>query len=157
MKDVIRQINADGVNPADIVKVQRKGYKARTGEKSERLGTVLVELSSAEVRTKIMKSKKVLENIPQLKDIRISNMKSQNEVSQAYFNRQMLKMVPGGEKFYIAGNGFLRPQSRPLGPPRAYQGPSEGPGLQFQSLPGQLRGPAPQHAPPQSPINSYRG
>ena len=161
VKEVIRNINVEGVNhETDVIKVIRKGYKPKNGNENEKLGTVLVELSSSEVRTKIMKNKKSLENT-NLKYIKIRNMKSQPEVNQSYFNRQVLKMIPGGDQFYITGNGSLRPQTRPSAPQQTQQGPGPnqaptgfqhsqqglGPhqapaGLQFQQ--GQIQQPTPQ-------------
>ena len=119
VKKVIAEIGADGVDPeSDVVKVNRKGYKPASGTQQEKLGTVMVELSSLEVKAKIMRAKKCLENRPNnLANLRIRNMKSQAELNQEFFNRQVLKLVPGGERFYIAANGALRPQQpRHAGP-----------------------------------------
>ena len=119
VKKVIAEIGAEGVDPqTDVVKVNRKGYKPASGTQQERLGTVMVELSSQEVKAKIMRSKKSLEDRPNnLANLRIRNMKSQAELNQDFFNRQVLKLVPGGDKFYIAANGALRPQQpRHAGP-----------------------------------------
>ena len=80
-----------------------------------KLGKVEVELSSSEVRTKIMKTKKVLEHHSNdtLKNLRIHNKKTQEQINQEFTNRQLLRMIPGGHNWYIAGNGQLRQQQRP--------------------------------------------
>ena len=136
VKSVIKAINAEGVDAEQaVIKVIRKGYKPATVTQSERLGTVLVELQSSDVKAKIMRAKKVLATMDQLKDVRISNRKSQTQISQDYFNRQLLKMVPGGEQCYISGTGAILPKSRPSGP-HAHQGPRpQGQG----QLPGQYQ------------------
>ena len=136
VKSVIKAINAEGVDAEQaVVKVIRKGYKPANVTHSERLGTVLVELQSSEVKAKIMRAKKVLATNAQLKDVRVSQMKTQTQISQDFFNRQLLKMVPGGEECYISGTGAILPKSRPPGPP-AHQGPRpQGQG----HLPGQYQ------------------
>lgn len=108
-KQVIRAINAEGVNAEDdVIKVSRKGFKPATATQSEWGGTVFVELKSAEVKAKVMKAKKCLANNSDLKDLRISNMKTQQQINQDYFNRQVLKLIPDGHQFYISGTGALR-------------------------------------------------
>ena len=56
-----------------------------------------MEVSSTEVRGKIMKNKKVLENHnnPILKNLRIKNMKTQEQINYEFATRQLLQMVPG--------------------------------------------------------------
>ena len=112
VKKVIAEVGAQGVDPeTDVVKVERRGYKPANSQQAEKLGTVMVELSSTDVKGKVMRSKKILESKPnELAKLKIRNMKSVGEMNQDYFNRQMLKMIPGGEKFYIGANGALRPQ-----------------------------------------------
>ena len=140
VKNVIRRINAEGLNSEEAVsKVIRKGYKPADGNQSERLGTVLVELQSSEVKAKIMKAKKMLatdDNVD-MRNLRISHMKTPGQLSQDYFNRQLLKLVPGGERMYISGTGAILPKTGP--PPHAHQGvrgPSQVPPSQ---LPGQYQ------------------
>ena len=124
VKSVIRRINAEGVNSEEAVKkVIRKGEKPANGNQSERLGTVLVELQSSEVKAKIMKAKKMLatdDNVD-MRNLRISHMKTPGQLSQDYFNRQLLKLVPGGERMYISGTGAILPKTGP--PPHAHQAP----------------------------------
>ena len=140
VKSVIRRINAEGVDTEEaVIKVTRKGSKSAYGNQSERLGTVLVELQSSEVKTKIMKAKKVLatDDLVDMKNLRISHMKTPAQLSQDYFNRQLLKLVPGGERMYISGTGAILPKAGP--PPHAHQGvrgPSQVPPSQ---LPGQYQ------------------
>ena len=119
VKNIIRATNAD-VDPATAVtKCVRKGYKPRTATQTEKLGSIFVELESSETRTKIMKAKKHLESLPDegptkgFKNFRISNMISQQELNQQYTNRTLLKMIPGGHQYYIAGNGALREVQHP--------------------------------------------
>ena len=140
VRSVIRRINAEGVNSEEaVIKVTRKGSKSANGNQSERLGTVLVELQSSEVKTKIMKAKKVLatDDLVEMRNLRISHMKTPAQLSQDYFNRQLLKLVPGGERMYISGTGAILPKAGP--PPHAHQGvrgPSQVPPSQ---LPGQYQ------------------
>ena len=140
VRSVIRRINAEGVNSEEaVIKVTRKGSKSANGNQSERLGTVLVELQSSEVKTKIMKAKKVLatDDLVDMRNLRISHMKTPAQLSQDYFNRQLLKLVPGGERMYISGTGAILPKAGP--PPHAHQGvrgPSQVPPSQ---LPGQYQ------------------
>ena len=123
VKQIIGSINAQGVNPdTDIVKVIRKGGKPATATQSEKLGTLLVEFTSSEVRSKIMRAKKVLESHsnPELQKIKISNMKTQSEINQIFFNRQLLKASPLASQFYLAADGSLRPLTAPQ---QQHQGP----------------------------------
>ena len=155
VKSVIKEINAEGIDAeTDVVKVVRKGYKPANATQSERLGTVLVELRSTEVKTKIMKAKSKLatHHDERLKNVRISNMKTQNQVNQDFFNRQLLKMVPGGEDFYISGTGAILSKTRPP-PPHSHQGwrgqsqgpPTQRPGQYQVRRPPTLHGQFPHH------------
>ena len=114
---VLREVKAPGLDPnVDVVKVKRKGFRAEaSGNSKASLGTVLVQLRNQEVRAKIMKNKNCLLNHQdeKLRNLKIRNMKTQSEMNQDFTNRQLLKMLPGGDKWYIAGNGSLRPQTRP--------------------------------------------
>ena len=153
-RKVIEEIKAEGVNPeTDVVKAVRKGYKPATASQPERLGTIMVELRNEEVRAKIMKTKKVLEKAEgDVSNVKIKNMKSQAEVKQDFFNRQLLKMIPGGEQFYIAGNGSLRPQTRPSLRPSAPPRPLLPAGPSLQTLcPPRLRFPAGRPGQPGTP------
>ena len=76
MLDVFTEIRAQGVDvETDIKKTVRKGFKAesRPGAGDSKLGTVLVEVANTEVKGKIMKTKKVLENHvnPIMKNLKI--------------------------------------------------------------------------------------
>ena len=142
VKKVIAEVGAQGVDPErDVVKLERRGYKAATSHQTEKLGTVMVELSSSDVKAKVMKAKKILESKPDpLSRLRIRNMKTLAELNQENFNRQILKMVPGGERFFIGANGALRPQQEQSHRGRA---PSFG-----QRLQQQVRVPPPLLRPP---------
>ena len=140
VRSVIRRINAEGVNSEEaVIKVTRKGSKSANGNQSERLGTVLVELQSSEVKTKIMKAKKVLatDDLADMKNLRISHMKTPAQLSQDYFNRQLLKLVPGGERMYISGTGAILPKTSP--PPHAHQGVRGSGQVHSSQLPGQYQ------------------
>ena len=150
VRSVIRRINAEGVNSEEaVIKVTRKGSKSANGNQSERLGTVLVELQSSEVKTKIMKAKKVLatDDLADMKNLRISHMKTPAQLSQDYFNRQLLKVVPGGERRYISGTGAILPKTSP--PPHAHQGVRGSSQVHSSQLPGQyqVRKPPGHHQP----------
>ena len=67
VRNVLAAVRAEGVDPqADVVKAVREGFKAesRPGANDGWLGTVLVELKSDEIKTKVMRTKKVLEDHP---------------------------------------------------------------------------------------------
>ena len=66
-------------------------------------------MASTDVKGRIMKSKKVLENHvnPVMKNLKIKNMKSQEQMNHEFATRQLLQMVPGGQGWYVAGNGRL--------------------------------------------------
>ena len=51
-----------------LIKVVRKGFKPANATQSERLGTVLVELRSTEVKARIMKAKSKLATHERLKN-----------------------------------------------------------------------------------------
>ena len=60
VKQVISNIDAEGVNPdTDVVKVVRKGYKPANATQKEKLDTVLVELKSSDIRSRIMIKRKI--------------------------------------------------------------------------------------------------
>jgi hypothetical protein len=117
----VRVINAPEVDPdSDVVKVVRKGFKAATGSTAEKRGTLLVEMRTAEAKASVMKTKKMLADLPDegstvgLKFVKIKNMRTQSDMNQEWTNRQLLRMIPGGDRYYIAGNGSLRQaQERP--------------------------------------------
>ena len=167
----IRATNVD-VNHA-ITKAVRKGFKAETrpGAGDAKLGTVLVEVSNVDVKSKIMKNKKVLENHtnPSIKNLKIKNMKTQEQLNYEFSTRQLLRMVPGGDGWYVAGNGRLNqvrpggagprhpgvnqqhpPAFRPNVPPPAPRFPG-GPGLQTPNPVQQQEQPAQQGATPAPP------
>ena len=113
--------------------------------------------------TNIMKNKKVLENHvnPVLKNLRIKNMKSQDQLNYEFATRQMLKMVPGGEGWYVAGNGRLC-QVRPGGGGAGRAGlGQQGGGQQLQGGRPQLPAPVQQlHVqppPPAAPVAAGLG
>ena len=84
------------------------------GAADGKLGRVEVEVSNLEAKVKIMKSKRILldHHHETLRKIRIYNKKTPQQLNQEFTNRQLLRMIPGGTSWYIAGNGQLRPQTR---------------------------------------------
>ena len=155
VRDVIRQVNAEGVIvEEDVVKVSRKGFKPANGTQSERQGTYFVEMKSTEAKAKVMRAKKSLANLPNMKDVRISNMKTQHEMNQDFFNRQLLRMVQGGNQWYISGNGTMRPvtqqpgrqgpapYAQPQGPPATFNPTTLPPSYQTGPPPARTHGQA---------------
>ena len=121
---VIENIQIEGVSGADVKRVLRKGFKLSNGSQRGRPGTLMVELSSKEAKLKVLRAKKSLaqHQSEDMKMVRIDSMKTQDTLNQEHFNRTLLKMTPGGEQYYIAGSGALRPQTRPAEAGR-FQGP----------------------------------
>jgi hypothetical protein len=114
---VIKEVKATDVDClVDITRAVRVGFKAESspGLNDGKLGKVEIEVSNSDVKAKIMKSKKILETHSNeiLRKLKIFNKKTQEQINQEYTNRQLLKMIPGGSAFYIAGNGQLRQQTR---------------------------------------------
>ena len=142
-KKVIEKLKIEGVGESDVTRAQRKGFKEPTGHQKSRPGTLMVELSSKDVKQKVLRAKKALaqEESEALKVIRIDSMKTPEQLNQEHFNRTLLKMTPGGDQYYIAGSGALRPQTRPAEagrfarppPPRNYAGAAR---PQHQGPPG---------------------
>lgn len=141
-KSVINEINAEGVNSEeDVIKVTRKGMKPATATQREWPGTLLVELKSTDVKARVMKAKKSLANHAELKEVKISNMKTQQQMNQDFINRQMLKMLPEGHKYYITGTGAMRPVAQVQ-----VQG-SRGPPPHVPPPPANFTSPPPSHLP----------
>ena len=131
-RKVIQNLKIEGVGDAEVKRVLRKGHKPANGNQKSRAGTLLVELSSKEVKQKVLRAKKSLaqDECEKLKVIRIDSMKTPEVLNQEHFNRTLLRMTPGGDQYYIAGSGALRPQTRSAEagrfarppPPRSYAG-----------------------------------
>ena len=105
IQSVIREINAPNVDAErDIVKVLRKG------ETAENLGSVMVEFSSDQKRTSVMKTKKNLEghSNPNLRKLIIKNMKERSDLKLDIALNEMLRRIPGSENCYVANNGHIR-------------------------------------------------
>ena len=94
---------------------------------------------------------------PQLQAIKISNMKSQSERNQTFFNRQILKSSSLSNQFYLAADGSLRPHIRPPAPqgPAHQQAPRQAPPvrgpLQLPPNPYHSNPIHPYHQPSQAP------
>ena len=150
VKRIIEHIGAEGVDPVnDVKKIQRKGGNEGNGRQRASPGTVLVELSSAETRGKILRAKKVLANKTELglKALRIDSMKSREQLNQEYNTRQLLRMIPGGDQLYLAASGALRPQTRPRPPHHGAHQPHLAPNHGHN----QYNGPPNHHLPPRGP------
>ena len=82
-------------------------------------------------------------------------MKSQEQLNYEFSTRQLLKMVPGGENWYVAGNGRLN-QVRPggAGPRQQPQGvrPQQVPPFRPNVPPPTLQTPAPQPTAAPAPV-----
>ena len=114
---VLAEVRAEGVNvETDVVKAVREGFKpeSRPGANDGWLGTVLVELQSDEMKTKIMKTKKCLESHPNetIKKLIIKNAKTKAEMRMERMANSLLKMNPEGQNYYFAANGNLRPKNQ---------------------------------------------
>ena len=143
---VIKEVHATGVDvQVDVVKAVRLGYKAESnpGSNDGRLGKVEIEVSNIDVKARIMKTKRVLENHSNeiLRKIKIFNKKTQEQQNQEFTNRQLLKMIPGGNAWYIAGNGQLRQQTRHPNPRQNF--PNMFPQQSFSAPPPFYRHPSP--------------
>ena len=80
VRNVLAAVRAEGVDPqVDVVKTVREGFKAesRPGANDDWLGTVLVELKTEDIRSKVMKTKKNLEDHPNqmLKNLSLVSLK----------------------------------------------------------------------------------
>ena len=118
VRNVLAAVRAEGVDPqTDVVKAVREGFKAesRPGMSDGWLGTVLVELKSEEIKTKLMKTKKILESHPNqvLRNLIIKNAKTKPEMRMERMANSLLKLNPQGQNFYFAANGNLRPKNQP--------------------------------------------
>ena len=105
VKAALSQVQAPNVNmETDVLRVVRKGAV------SGNLGTVMVELASAEIKGNIMRSKKVLMTNPNpmLKNLKIKNMKSRTELKMERSLNELLKRIPNCENFYFSNNGQLQ-------------------------------------------------
>ena len=98
------------------VEVDRDVTKAvRVGVKDDYLGTVKVEMLNDAARASIMKNKKNLENHqnPAMKNLIIKNLKSEDQMRMENFARDVLQILPGGDNYFVAGNGRLRQKDLP--------------------------------------------
>ena len=88
----------------DIVSVSRKGSVAGYS------GIVMVEMATESAKGKIMKNKKILttHSNPVLSSLIIKNMKDRKELKMDTAFRDMLKLIPNGEKYFIATSGHIK-------------------------------------------------
>jgi hypothetical protein len=146
------------ITTAPGVNVDRDVIKAiRVGSKEEYLGTVKVELLNDETCASIMKQKKFLvrHQNPTMRNLYIKNLKSEDQMRMENFARDLLKMLPDGNNYFVAGNGHLRQKDPPqqglhdqyCAPPP----PAQGPHVTLPFRPGQ-----PQQVPHQAPQESHQ-
>ena len=111
----LKEIRAQGVDIyRDAVKAVRKESAKHNPALGPNLGTVLVELKSEDIRGKIMKTKKNLENhaaIP-VRNLIIKNAMLPSEMKAQNTNMGILRMITGGDDYFIAGNGSIRQKTQ---------------------------------------------
>ena len=131
VRQVVRLIRAPNVDPEqDVVKVVRRGAREQNG------GTILAEIRSKEAKAAIMKTKKVLEQSENesLRRLIIKNALTDDQMKMNRAMNGVLKLIPGGPNYYIAGNGDVRtknerqPLSRPAWQPH-HRSPRRSPRL----------------------------
>ena len=131
VRQVVRLIRAPSVDPEqDVVKVVRRGAREQNG------GTILAEIRSKEAKAAIMKTKKVLEQSENesLRRLIIKNALTDDQMKMNRAMNGVLKLIPGGLNYYIAGNGDVRtknerqPLSRPAWQPH-HRSPRRSPRL----------------------------
>ena len=111
----LKEIKAEGVDISkDAVKAIRKEAAKHNPNLGPNLGTVLVELRNEDIRGKIMKNKKKLENNPDqvLKELIIKNALTPAEMKSQNTNFSLLKLITGGNDHYVAGNGMVYQKSQ---------------------------------------------
>ena len=104
VRDALIEIEVDNFDIVkDIIKVERKGAK------NGKLGSVLVKLASWAKKKEIMKKKKNLMNNvdPNLKELKIMNFKTQEQILFENALRGVLSLVPNGSNYEINGNTRL--------------------------------------------------
>ena len=110
VRAALNEVRAPGVE------VNRDITKAvRVGVKDDYLGTVKVEMLNDVSRASIMKNKKSLGNHqnPVMKNLIIKNLKTEDQMRMENFARDVLQIFPGGNNYFIAGNGHLRQKDPP--------------------------------------------
>ena len=101
VRDALAQINIKGFDTAeDILKVERKGNR------NGKLGSVFVKISDKEAKKKIMKKKKELANNsdPKIKNLKIMNFKTQEQIIFENALRGVLALIPSGSNYELNGN-----------------------------------------------------
>ena len=107
VRDTLAQINIEDFDPTeDILKVERKGNR------NGKLGSVFVKITEKEIKKKIMKRKKELANSsdPKIKELKIVNFKTQEQIVFENALRGVLALVPNGSQYEINGNMRLLPK-----------------------------------------------
>ena len=101
--DVFKEINAEGINESDIVRVKRVGHG------TDKEGTILVEMESEDTKIKVMKTKKCLmkHQNPMLRKLKMRNMKSLEQMNQENNLYKILSLIPSGDQFVLSGSGKI--------------------------------------------------
>ena len=107
VRNALAQINVEGFDPTDdILKVERKGNR------NGKLGSIFVKIGDREKKKKLMKKKKELTNSsdPKLKELKIMNFKTQEQIIFENALRGVLAIVPDGSQYELNGNMRLVPK-----------------------------------------------
>ena len=105
VRRTLSNVMAPGV---DVMKDVCKAV--RIGCKEGYSGIVKVQLRSDESRASIMKSKKILSQSesPLLQKLVIQKLKSYEELRMDKFCKDILKMFPDGQTYFVGNNGQIR-------------------------------------------------
>ena len=98
----------------EVIKAVRKfPSKPPPNQAHPPLGTVLVEMKSEDSRSKVMRSKLILQRHPNMRvrSVIIKNMKSKELSYMENLGNSLLRKIPGCESFYVAPNGHIREKS----------------------------------------------
>ena len=101
IKKVLTAINVEEFDPEEhVLRVEREGNKGGN------LGTVFVKVSDAAMKKKIMKKKKELKahSDCQIKNVKIMNYKTQEQILFENALRNMLAIFPNGSSYELNGN-----------------------------------------------------
>ena len=97
---VLAKIDTEEFDAAkDIVKVERKGRQ------DDKLGSVFVKISDPQLKLEIMKKKKELKDKhePELKQLKIMNYKTQEQIMLENALRSVLSVMPNGSRYELNG------------------------------------------------------
>ena len=101
VKEALAHLNVEDFRPEDdILKVVRRGHK------NGKLGSIFVKLSNEDLKVKVMKVKKELKKHkdPKIKDLKIMNFKTQEQILLENALRNLLSVTPNGDRYEFNGN-----------------------------------------------------